>query len=149
MLPWASIHFLSLIQALPFIAAANMSAVLHWADTHECILLEKMPKALALREEVRHPRPTARSNASGLASASRKPTRGDTIGTWTPTNDKIGWPPPHHASTATTRDGNHRTNAGRAQPNTVRLCLDVDIGGIGIKLSSMPNQSSIGIRLQY
>ena len=32
---------------------------------------------------------------------------------------------------------------------TIRLRLDVDIGGLGIELSSMPNQPSIGIRLQY
>ena len=31
----------------------------------------------------------------------------------------------------------------------LRLRLDVDIGGLGIELSSMPNQPSIGIRLQY
>ena len=31
----------------------------------------------------------------------------------------------------------------------LRLRLDVDIGGLGIELASIPNQNSIGIGLQY
>ena len=30
---------------------------------------------------------------------------------------------------------------------SLKLCLDVDIGDLGIELGSMPNQPSIGIRL--
>ena len=33
--------------------------------------------------------------------------------------------------------------------NSLRLCLDVDIGVLGIELVSMPNQTSIDIELQY